>query len=167
VRESALAVVTPLVTCGESRARDNAVAATEGFVGVDSRMTRGHSGWMALLLHPPHPRDLTDEQWNLIGPFLPKLHAEKTVEGARGERTVPCSVAFLWILRTGASWTDLPDRYPSYQTCQPPVSAVGPLERAAEHPRGPRPGTPRRRLSGFAGSVFVVGSFAPTKRRTD
>ena len=23
----------------------------------------------------------------------------------------------LWILRTGAPWADLPDRYPSYQTC--------------------------------------------------
>jgi hypothetical protein len=23
----------------------------------------------------------------------------------------------LWILRTGAPWKDLPDRYPSYQTC--------------------------------------------------
>ncbi len=23
----------------------------------------------------------------------------------------------LWILRTGAPWHDLPDRYPSYQTC--------------------------------------------------
>src|SRR4030095_13203554 len=35
----------------------------------------------------------------------------------------------------------------------PPVSALGPLGRAAEHPQGPRPGTPRRRLSGSAGSV--------------
>jgi transposase len=23
----------------------------------------------------------------------------------------------LWVLRTGASWADLPDRYPSFQTC--------------------------------------------------
>ncbi|MBJ21109.1 MAG: hypothetical protein CL933_17010 [Deltaproteobacteria bacterium] len=23
----------------------------------------------------------------------------------------------LWILRTGVQWTDLPDRYPPYQTC--------------------------------------------------
>jgi len=23
----------------------------------------------------------------------------------------------LWVLRTGAPWADLPDRYPSYQTC--------------------------------------------------
>jgi transposase len=36
----------------------------------------------------------------------------------------------------------------------PPVSAVGPLGRAAEHPRRPRPGTHRRRLSGSAGSVY-------------
>ena len=25
--------------------------------------------------------------------------------------------AVLWVLRTGAPWADLPDRYPSYQTC--------------------------------------------------
>jgi transposase len=30
---------------------------------------------------------------------------------------VPCSMSILWILRTGAPWADLPDRYPSYQTC--------------------------------------------------
>jgi len=35
-------------------------------------MTRGHSGWMALP-DAPHPRNLTDEQWNFIGPCLPKL----------------------------------------------------------------------------------------------
>lgn len=23
----------------------------------------------------------------------------------------------LWVLRTGAPWADLPDRYPSFQTC--------------------------------------------------
>ena len=23
----------------------------------------------------------------------------------------------LWVLRTGAPWADVPDRYPSYQTC--------------------------------------------------
>jgi len=35
-------------------------------------MTRGHSGWMALLI-APRPRDLTDEQWNFIGPFVRQL----------------------------------------------------------------------------------------------
>jgi transposase len=40
-------------------------------------MTRGHSGWRALL-DAPHPRDLTDEQWNFIGPFLPEWRAERT-----------------------------------------------------------------------------------------
>jgi len=40
-----------------------------------------------------HPRDLTDQQWDLIGPFLPELPAGKTVEGAPGGRTALCSMA--------------------------------------------------------------------------
>jgi hypothetical protein len=31
----------------------------------------------------------------------------------------------LWILRTGAPWADLPNRYPSYQTCRGRFSAMG------------------------------------------
>jgi len=33
--------------------------------------------------------------------------------------SVPLAVlnGILWVLRTGAPWHDLPERYPSYQTC--------------------------------------------------
>jgi transposase len=53
----------------------------------------------------------------------------------------------LWILRTGAPVSVV-------SNMPPPVSAVGPLGRAPEHPRRPRPGTPRRRLSGPSGNVY-------------
>ena len=61
--------------------------------------------------------DLTDKQWEEIKGYLPK---EEFREGGRGRprqdaRSVLNGV--LWILRTGAPWKDLPDRYPPYQTC--------------------------------------------------
>src|SRR4029453_17637649 len=75
-------------------------------------MTRGHSGWMALL-GAPHRRDLTDEQWNFIGPFLPELARRKDGRGRPWRENRAVFNGILWILRTGAPWADLPDRYPS------------------------------------------------------
>lgn len=65
--------------------------------------------------------DLTEQQWELVKPFFewepqpdphrhnrrgrPKSEARALLEGV------------LWILRTGASWRDLPARYGPYQTC--------------------------------------------------
>ena len=51
-------------------------------------------------------------QWILIGPFLPELTRRKDGRGRpwRNNRSVLNGI--LWILRTGAPWADLPDRYP-------------------------------------------------------
>ena len=62
--------------------------------------------------------DLTDEQWTILEPLIPE--EERVPKGKRGRpwrdpREVLNGV--LWILRTGAPWQDLPDRYPPYQTC--------------------------------------------------
>jgi transposase len=64
-----------------------------------------------------HSRDLTDEQWALIGRFLPELVRRADGRGRpwRGNRAALNGI--LWILRTGARWAERPDRYPSYQTC--------------------------------------------------
>jgi transposase len=60
--------------------------------------------------------DLTDAQWALLGPFFrPKRRADGRGRPWRDARQVLNGV--LWILRTGAAWSDLPDRYPPYQTC--------------------------------------------------
>jgi len=65
--------------------------------------------------------DLTDEQWALIAPLVadkPRIKRRK-VDG-RGRPRVPAREVWngiLWILRSGAPWHDLPDRYPPYQTC--------------------------------------------------
>lgn len=61
--------------------------------------------------------DLTDEQWERVEPLIPKA---KSRPGERGRAAHPARdvlEAILWVLRTGAPWHDLPDRYPSYQTC--------------------------------------------------
>jgi transposase len=62
-------------------------------------------------------RDLTDGQWVLIEPFLPKLARRKDGRGRPWRENRAVLNGILWILRTGAPWADLPDRYPSYQTC--------------------------------------------------
>jgi transposase len=65
--------------------------------------------------------DLTDEQWAIIAPLVidkPRLKRGK-VDG-RGRPRVPAREVWngiFWVLRTGAPWHDLPDRYPPYQTC--------------------------------------------------
>ena len=59
---------------------------------------------------------LTDEQWAKIAPLLPP---EKP--GCKGGRPSAPNRAvlegILWILRTGARWQDLPQKYPSPSTC--------------------------------------------------
>ena len=64
-----------------------------------------------------HSRDLSDEQWVLIGPFLPKRARRTDGRGRPWRENRAVLNGILWILRTGAPWADLPDRYPSYQTC--------------------------------------------------
>jgi transposase len=61
--------------------------------------------------------ELTDEQWAIIEPLLPELPRRADGRGRpwREHREVLNGV--LWILRSGARWQDLPDRFPPYQTC--------------------------------------------------
>ena len=62
--------------------------------------------------------DSTNEQWVLLEPLL-----STTSQGPRGPGRPPTNAprallnGVLWILRTGAPWKDLPERYPPYQTC--------------------------------------------------
>ncbi len=60
--------------------------------------------------------ELTDEQWSLIEPLFDKADVVQTRgRPPRDAREVLNGV--LWILRSGARWSDLPDRFPPYQTC--------------------------------------------------
>lgn len=60
--------------------------------------------------------ELTDEQWALIEPLFDKPPTVQTRgRPRRPEREVLNGV--LWILRSGARWCDLPERFVPYQTC--------------------------------------------------
>jgi transposase len=62
----------------------------------------------------PRREELSDEQWKLIEPLLPKLGKPRG-RPRRDEREVWNGI--LWVLRSGARWYDLPPRFPPYQTC--------------------------------------------------
>ena len=63
--------------------------------------------------------DLTEKQWTAIRPYIPEN--ERLGGGERGGRPFRDARdvlnGILWVLRTGAPWSDLPERYPPYQTC--------------------------------------------------
>ena len=60
--------------------------------------------------------DLTEAQWQVLKPLLtPKRRCDGRGRPWRDTQAVLNGI--LWILRTGAPWHDLPDRYPPYQTC--------------------------------------------------
>ena len=71
--------------------------------------------------------DLTDAEWRILNPLLPD----------RGERGPPIpekrrtANGILWVLRTGAPWRDMPERYGKFGLC-----ALHTLEQADRVRRG-------------------------------
>ena len=65
----------------------------------------------------PRREELNDEQWKAIEPLL--LKPQRRTDGRGRPRKDDRQVlnGILWILRSGAAWQDLPERFPSYQTC--------------------------------------------------
>ena len=61
--------------------------------------------------------ELTDEQWALIEPLIPEPPRREDGRGRPWRDTREVMNGVLWILRSGARWQDLPDRFPPYQTC--------------------------------------------------
>jgi transposase len=63
--------------------------------------------------------DLTDDQWSIVREYIPEPEQLRTSEkGGRPWRD-PRDVlnGILWILRTGAQWSEMPRKYPPYSTC--------------------------------------------------
>src|ERR671923_1132055 len=61
--------------------------------------------------------DLTDEQWAVLQPIIPVPPRRPDGRGRPWRDAREVLNGILWILRTGAQWQDLPERYPPYQTC--------------------------------------------------
>jgi len=61
--------------------------------------------------------DLTDEQWEVLEPLTPDPPQREDRRGRPWRDPRDVLNGILWILRTGAPWKDLPERYPPYQTC--------------------------------------------------
>jgi transposase len=61
--------------------------------------------------------DIINEQWQRIAKFIPKPKAQPGKSGRPPQNPRDVLNGILWILRTGAQWSDLPDRYPPKSTC--------------------------------------------------
>jgi len=61
--------------------------------------------------------DLSERQWQVIAPLLPKPKVRRDKRGRPWRDPRDVLNGILWIMRTGAPWYDLPPRYPPYQTC--------------------------------------------------
>lgn len=57
---------------------------------------------------------MTDQQWARIEPLLMKPERKRGRPWADNRAVLE---GILWVLRTGAPWADLPDKYPGYATC--------------------------------------------------
>lgn len=58
--------------------------------------------------------DLSDATWSKIEPLLPDNAGKR---GGRFKDHRQVINGILWIIRTGAPWRDMPERYGPYQTC--------------------------------------------------
>lgn len=58
--------------------------------------------------------DLTDEEWAVLGPLLPPERSGKAGNPYRPHREVLNGI--FWVLRSGAPWRDLPERYGPWTT---------------------------------------------------
>src|SRR5438270_4435277 len=60
-----------------------------------------------------HRHDLSDDHWSLVLPFIPQSTA-RTGRPPSDPRLMLNGI--FWILGTGATWRDLPERYGPWQT---------------------------------------------------
>ena len=61
--------------------------------------------------------DLTNEQWNLVEPLIPRPSPPRDNRGHPWRDSRDVLNGILWVLRTDLSWRNLPERYPPFATC--------------------------------------------------
>lgn len=61
--------------------------------------------------------EFTDAQWEVLKPLIPKPRRRPDGKGRPAREPREVLEGILWVLRTGAPWKDLPDRFAPYQTC--------------------------------------------------
>src|SRR4051812_147776 len=88
-------------------------------IEVGSLGTRRVSSTVTLRIHflGSTIMDLTDAQWDRISVLIPDPPRRADNRGRPWRPARDVLNGILWVLRTGAPWKDLPDRYPPYQTC--------------------------------------------------
>ena len=59
--------------------------------------------------------ELTEEEWEHIKPYIPE-EQETSSRGRPSKDSRQMLNGIFWILRSGASWRDLPERYGPWQT---------------------------------------------------
>lgn len=64
----------------------------------------------------PH-RDITEDEWERVLPLLPELRPRTELRGRPLANTRAVLNGVLWVMYSGATWSAMPRRYPSYQTC--------------------------------------------------
>ncbi|CAB3784870.1 transposase [Pararobbsia alpina] len=62
-------------------------------------------------------RVLNDEEWLAVAPLLPELQPRTETRGRPLTNTREVLNGVLWVMHSGSSWSMLPRRFPSYQTC--------------------------------------------------
>jgi transposase len=62
-------------------------------------------------------RDINDEEWQRIAPLLPELRPRAELRGRPLANTRSVLNGVLWVMYSGATWSAMPRKYPSYQTC--------------------------------------------------
>jgi transposase len=62
-------------------------------------------------------RDITDDEWLRVAPLLPELRPRSELRGRPLANTRSVLNGVLWVMFSGATWSAMPRKYPSYQTC--------------------------------------------------
>jgi transposase len=107
--------------------------------------------------------ELAEEQWEVVRGLIPEPPRRADGRGRPWRDSREVLEGILWVLRSGARWKDLPERFPPYQTCH------------RRFQQWVKSGVMRQVLWALAqdlherggidlGECFIDGTFAPAKR---